>query len=483
MPFHPEGEAERILAAIVESSDDAIFAKNLAGTILTWNRGAERLYGYASAEIVGQSVNRLIPPGYPDEVEAILGRIAGRERIEHYETVRVTKDGRLVDVSLTVSPITDAAGGIMGASVIARDITARKQADLALRNSEARLRSLVSSAVDGIIVIDASGVIEAFNAAAERLFGYAAHEAIGRNVSMLMPAPYHSEHDGYLARYLTTGEAKIIGLGREVSALRKDGTTFPIHLAVGEMAVGGERKFTGIVHDLTARVRIEAQLREQATLVRLGEMAAVIAHEVKNPLAAIRGAIQVIAKRLDADSREASVMMDVIARIDGLNDLMKDLLLFARPPQPRVAAVDVVAIVKATAGLLREDVAHRDIRVDISGAAPPVLADPDLLKIVFLNLLLNSAAAIGGHGLIHVSLSVHDTACAIAVVDNGPGIPVDIRDRLFTPFVTTKSRGTGLGLSTVKRLLEAQQGCIQVISPPEGGTTMIVTLPLATEPR
>ncbi len=479
MPFHPEGEAERILAAIVESSDDAIFAKDLAGMILTWNRGAERLYGYGSAEIVGQSVNTLIPPGYPDEVEAILGRIARRERIEHYETVRVTKDGRLLDVSLTVSPITDAAGGIMGASVIARDITARKQADLALRNSEARLRSLVSSAVDGIIVIDSNGVVEAFNAAAERLFGYAALEVIGRNVSMLMPAPYHSEHDGYLARYLTTGEAKIIGLGREVSALRKDGTTFPIHLAVGEMAVGGERKFTGIVHDLTARVRIEAQLREQATLVRLGEMAAVIAHEVKNPLAAIRGAIQVIAKRLDADSREASVMMDIIARIDGLNNLMKDLLLFARPPQPRVAAVDVLAIVEATAGLLREDAAHRDIRVDISGAVPPVLADPDLLKIVFLNLLLNSAYAIGGHGVIHVSLSLHDRACTIAVVDSGPGIPVEIRDRLFTPFVTTKSRGTGLGLSTVKRLLEAQQGRIQVISPPEGGTTIVVTLPLA----
>jgi len=481
MPFHPKGEAERMLAAIVESSDDAIFAKDMAGTVLTWNRGAERLYGYTSTEIVGRSVNRLIPTGYTDDVEAILGRIARGERVDHYETVRATKDGRLVDVSLSVSPIRDASGTVVGASVIARDITVRKQAELALKESEARLRSLVSSAVDGIIVIDANGVVEAFNAAAERLFGYAAHEIIGGNVNRLMPAPYHSEHDGYLARYLTTGEAKIIGLGREVSALRKDGTTFPIHLAVGEMVVGGERKFTGIVHDLTARVRVEAQLREQATLVRLGEMAAVIAHEVKNPLAAIRGAIQVIAKRLNADSREASVMMDVIARIDGVNDLMKDLLLFARPPQPRVAAVDVVAIVEATAGLLREDAAHRDIRVDISGALPLALADPDLLKIVFLNLLLNSADAIGGHGVIRVSLSFHDGACAIAVVDSGPGIPLEIRDRLFTPFVTTKSRGTGLGLSTVKRLLEAQQGGIQVISPPEGGTTIVVTLPLATE--
>src|ERR1044071_4331613 len=132
--------------------------------------------------------------------------------------------------------------------------------------SDARWRSIIESAVDGIIVIDAHGLIEAFNPAAERLFGYTEAEVLGRNVNLLMPSPYHEEHDGYLARYLATGVQKIIGIGREVTALRRDGTTFPVHLAVGEVTVNGQRKFTGILHDMTQRVQIEAQLREQTSL-------------------------------------------------------------------------------------------------------------------------------------------------------------------------------------------------------------------------
>ena len=170
---------------------------------------------------------------------------------------------------------------------------------------------------------------------------------------MLMPSPYHEEHDGYLAHYLQTGVAKIMGAGREVRAQRADGATFPVHLAVGEMTVNGERKFTGILHDLSARVRMEQQLREQAAMVHLGEMAAVIAHEVKNPLAGIRGAVQVIGSRLRPDSRDAAVAGEIVKRIDGLNDLMKDLLLFARPPQPKPVEVDVAALVSSTASLCR----------------------------------------------------------------------------------------------------------------------------------
>ena len=172
-----------------------------------------------------------------------------------------------------------------------------------LEREAARWRSVVKSAVDGIVVIDAAGSIEAFNPAAERLFGYSEQEVVGRNVNMLMPSPYHEEHDGYLARYLATGEQKIIGIGREVVGLRRDGATFPVHLSVGEMSVNGERKFTGILHDLSGRIQMEERLREQATLARLGEMAAVIAHEVKNPLAGIRGAFRSIGGRLRRRSR------------------------------------------------------------------------------------------------------------------------------------------------------------------------------------
>src|SRR5438876_4573472 len=160
---------------------------------------------------------------------------------------------------------------------------APRRAERAYRASEARWQAIVESAVDGIVVIDGRGTIEAFNPAAERLFGYSEAEVVGRNVSMLMPPPYHAEHDGYLARYLETGIRKIIGIGREVAGLRKDGSTLPLHLSVGEMVVDGRKKFTGILHDLTERLDMEARLREQSSLTKLGEMAAVVAHEVKNP--------------------------------------------------------------------------------------------------------------------------------------------------------------------------------------------------------
>jgi two-component system sensor kinase FixL len=478
-PFKPQQEAERILAAIVESSEDAIIAKDLDGTILAWNASAERMYGYTAQEMIGRNIGVIIPADRPDELGKIMRRLIGGERVQHFETVRVARDGRRVDVSLTLSPIRDASGTIVGASTIARDITLKNARLRLLADSEERLRSIVEAAVDGIIVIDARGSIEAFNPGAERLFGYTASEMLGQNINVLMPEPYHSEHDQYLRHYLETGEQRIIGIGREVSAMRKDGRLFPVHLSVGEMVLDGQRKFTGILHDLTSRVAIEERLREQAALVRLGEMAAVIAHEVKNPLAAVRGAIQVIGKRLAAGSREAAVVTDIIARIDTLNQLVRDLLLFARPPQPHPIPVDVRSVLFATIDLLRGDDAHAEVRVTLAGEAPAISADAELLKIVFLNLLINSAQAMKGHGTITIDISPAPDMCRVVLTDSGPGIPPEIRARLFTPFVTTKARGTGLGLSTVKRLIEAHQGEIRVESPDAGGARVTVLLPFA----
>jgi two-component system, LuxR family, sensor kinase FixL len=475
--FDPENEALRFLAAIVESSEDAIIGKDLDGVILTWNRGAERLYGYTADEVKNRSLDLLIPDDHAGELARLLEDIRVGKRVEHYETVRRTKDGRLVDVSLTVSPVRNGSGGIVGAATIARDISARKRDELALRTSELRWRSIIESAVDGIVVIDENGRIEAFNPGAERLFGYREADVVGRNVNMLMPSPYHEEHDGYLARYLATGAAKIIGIGREVTGLRRDGTTFPVHLSVGELSLGSERKFTGILHDLSARVRMEGALREQASLARLGEMAAVIAHEVKNPLAGIRGAVQVIGSRLPADSRDAAVMQQIVARVDGLNNLVKDLLLFARPPQPRPAPVDIATLVTLTADLLADDPAVGGVRIEVHGAAPPVMADAELLKIVFVNLLVNAAHAMQGQGMIRVAITPGDGVCQVAFHDAGPGIPPEILDKIFTPFFTTKSKGTGLGLPTARRLIEAHAGRLDIECPSGGGTIVTVQLP------
>jgi two-component system sensor kinase FixL len=340
-----------------------------------------------------------------------------------------------------------------------------------------RLRAIIDTTVDGIIVIDSRGLIEHFNPAAERLFGYREAEVMGRNVNMLMPSPYHDEHDTYLERYRQTGNAAIIGKGREVRGRRKDGSVFPLHLSVGEMTVNSERKFTGVVHDLSDRVALEAQLREQSALAHLGEMAAVIAHEVKNPLAGIRGAVQVIGGRLPADSIDAKMMKEIVSRIDSLDAMMKDLLLFARPPKPKRALVDVVPLVKTTAALLKSDRDATQVEIDVRGEAPPVQADPEMLKMVVQNLMINSVHAMHGRGQIQVAIDTRDPWLRIAISDNGPGIPTDIRDKIFTPFFTTKARGTGLGLPTAKRFIDAHAGTISVECPPAGGTTVTIQLP------
>jgi two-component system sensor kinase FixL len=309
------------------------------------------------------------------------------------------------------------------------------------------------------------------------LFGYAEAEVTGRNINILMPSPYHEEHDHYLARYLATGIPKIIGTGRDVTGLRRDGTTFPLHLSVGETSIAGERRFTGILHDLSARVAMEEQLRQKAGLAMVGEMAAVIAHEVKNPLAGVRGAIQMIGTRLQPGSKDAAMVKEILSRVDALSDLMKDLLLFARPPSPRFSPVDVRRLIALTVDLLSEDPAFRNIRVEVTGNAGAVDGDAELLKIVFLNLLVNGAQAMDGRGTIEVAIECRDRSCRIAFRDHGPGISAEMRAKVFVPFFTTKARGSGLGLPTAKRIVEAHHGTISFDTAPAGGTSVVIDLP------
>jgi signal transduction histidine kinase len=229
---------------------------------------------------------------------------------------------------------------------------------------------------------------------------------------------------------------------------------------------------------LSARVHIEEQLREQTALARLGQMAAVLAHEIKNPLAGVRGAIQVIGARLPKDSKDAAVVKEIVTRIDALNELMTDLLLFARPPQPKPMPVDITALVKATADLLGSDPQLAGVQVTIAGSAPALVADGDLLKIVFENLMVNAAQAMRGRGTIDVSVVSQAEACQVVIADDGPGIPSEVREQVFTPFFTTKARGSGLGLPTAKRLVEAHGGTIAIACPPAGGTTVTIVLPV-----
>src|SRR5262249_1927441 len=358
--------AER-LDAILNTTTDGIIVIDANGDIEAFNRGAEELFGYPEWEVKGGNVRLLMPSPHHEEhghyLEGYLrtgeARIIGIGR----EVTARRRDGTLFPVHLSVGEMR--IGGERKFTGLLRDLTKRARLDERLEASEARWRAIVDSAVDGIVVIDEHGCIEGFNPAAERLFGHTEADVLGHNVDMLMPSPYREQHDTYLSRYLATGRPKIIGIGREVTGMRKDGTTFPLHLAVGQLTIGGARKFTGILHDLSARVRMEEEMREQAALARLGEMAAVVAHEVKNPLAGIRGAIQVFGSRMTQDAASAPIVQEIIDRIDSLDQMMKDLLLFARPPKPRRAPIDIVPLVTITANLLSRDPSLRDVEVDV----------------------------------------------------------------------------------------------------------------------
>jgi two-component system sensor kinase FixL len=471
-----------LAAVIIESAVDAIVVIDAQGRIEVFNPAARRLFGYSEAEVIGRNVSMLMPAPYRDEHDGYLERYLeeGHARIIGIgrEVQGLKRDGTIFPLHLSVAEML--VEGRRKFTGILHDLSARVELETRLRSSEERWRAIVESAVDAIIVIDGHGRIEAFNPAAERLFGYSEREAVGHNVSMLMPSPYRHEHDGYLERYQREGSARIIGIGREVSGRHRDGSMIPLQLSVGEMVVAGERKFTGMLHDLTARKRIEQQLSEQQSLAKIGEMAAVLAHEIRNPLAGIRGAMQVMAARHDPASKEAMVTKEIIARVDTLSELMQDLLLYARPPKPHPAPVDLKRLILTVVELLSRDPEISRMHVTVEGSAPHVRADAELLKIVFQNLLINGAHAMAGRGELRVQLGASGQVSSVAVTDSGPGIPPEIRDKIFTPFFTTKVRGTGLGLPTARRLVEAQHGSIAIECPPAGGAIVTVYLPLLT---
>ncbi|MCC7007428.1 MAG: PAS domain S-box protein [Acidobacteria bacterium] len=472
-------ETHPLLAAVLAYSEDAILTLDADRRIARWSQGAIGTYGFGAAEVIGQPFTMLVPDAHRAEHERVLDQLSARRPEISLETVHLTRRGAAVQVAVSLSRLPAAGGAPAGVAVIVRDISDERRAARAMRASEARWRAIIESAVDGIVVCDRRGRIESFNPGAERLFGYRADDVIGRNVSMLMPEPYALEHDAYMARYLRTRQPRIIGIGREVTGRRRDGSTFPIHLSVGEAIIDGESKFTGIVRDLTDRVAMEMKLRQESGLARVGELAAVLAHEVKNPLAAVSGAVQMLATYLPPGGEEQQVVKEVLQRVDVLNKLMSDMLLFARPPQPVVQAIDVGDLLQGALAFFRSDPQAQQLNIHVEPTAGTVLADPQLMKIALQNLLINAGHAMRGRGDLTLRTTTSDGRLHIDVIDHGPGIPPENRERVFTPFFTTKSRGTGLGLPTVRRIAESHRGTVEILESGPDGTTIRLSLPLA----
>lgn len=361
------------------------------------------------------------------------------------------------------------------------DADSARDADTALRESRAKTDAIVGTIIDGIVTIDERGVIDFVNPAAEKTFGYSSGELIGQKVNMLMCHADAEKHDSYIQRYLDGGQPHIIGIGREVAGRRKDGRTFPMHLGVGTFSHGGKRMFVGIVRDLTEYRRLQEESLTRRNLVALGEMAASVAHQIKNPLAVISGVTQVLVDNLPKDSPHVEIAGELLQRIGMLDLTVKRLLMFARPWRPEKQLFSLSEISAHVVDSARRLGDFDSIRFEIAdGVRAEAQVDLSLVQDVFWNLLHNAAQAMpqGGHILIDFEESREEAI--VRLQDDGVGIAPESLDELFRPFYTTKSSGTGLGLPICRRIMEAHGGSIRILSSPGEGTTVELRFPKAT---
>jgi len=386
-------------------------------------------------------------------------------------------------------------GEARGAAVLHTDTTEGKRPEIEVGEREALLRSVLDTVPDAIIVIDEHGIIQSFSTAAERQFGFTAAEVCGRNVAILMPSPYREAHDSYIQRYLRTGERRIIGIGRLVVGQRKDGSTFPMELAVGEVNSGGRRLFTGFVRDVTERQETRQRLQElQSELLHvsrlsaMGEMAATLAHELNQPLTATTNYLRACQRMLDAPGtpdlgriRQAlGLAAEQTLRSGQIIRRLREFVARGetekRPEDPAKLAEEASAL--ALVGAKERGV---KVRLQIDQQAPRVFVDKVQVQQVLLNLIRNAIEAMGGteRRELTISAAPEGEMVAFSVADTGSGLTPEVTAHLFQPFVTTKREGMGIGLSICRTIIEGHGGRIWTEPNPGGGTVFRFTVPAA----
>jgi PAS domain S-box-containing protein len=442
-------QSQVALAAIVEFSEDAMFSKDLSGLILTWNAAAQTLYGYSADEAIGQHVSMLMPPGDGAELHALMGA-ARAGTTTHIETVRMRKDGKLIDVSLTISPIRDAQGTSVAAAVTARDVTERHRVD-------EDLRAFLEVAPDAIVVVSRTGAISAVNTQAEAIFGYTRDELVGQPLEMLLPQRFRHGHLAHRLGFTARPRKRPMGSGLELFGVRKNGTEFPVDIQLSSLPTKDGTLPVAAIRDVTERRRLE-HLRDDF----IGNAA----HELRTPLTTLAGLGETLARSFDVMAR--SDIEDAFAAMERQGDrakvLISNLLDLSNVEGGRadftIVAVDLLPLVER---ILEAAPPPADKTVTV--AVPrdvTVLADPARLDQVVSNLLVN-AYRYGGRG-IQVGALRHDGRVILSVTDDGKGIAPDYVPTLFEPFTRGKEanvvRGSGIGLALCRRIVQGMGGVI-----------------------
>ncbi len=361
-----------------------------------------------------------------------------------------------------------------------------------LTEREAHLQSILDTVPEAMIVIDERGMVQSFSTAAERLFGWTADEAIGQNVKILMPSPYQDAHDGYLHRYLTTGKRRIIGIGRVVVGERKDGSTFPMELAVGEMRSANRRYFTGFVRDLSERQETEARLQElqselvhMSRLTAMGEMAQALAHELNQPLSAIANYLKGSRRLLDAETVDRDKLGDALGKAGDqalrAGEIIRRLRDFVARGETERRAESLAKLIEEASALALVGAKEHGVRVrfQLDPAVDLVLADKVQVQQVLLNLIRNAIDAMEESSKRELKIAtapVEDDMAQVSITDTGSGVPDDVAAQLFQPFFTTKRHGMGVGLPICRTIIEAHGGRIWVEPNPNGGAVFKFTL-------